>query len=966
MITLISHKSDKHCVLILCSRIAVKEQLFKKLAGGFYQDLGLDGEKLDKPPFKTLTFPLKPGIYCDTFQKLQRLNEKELNQLQDSIDLIIIDEGHSEPSPKWSERVRSIPCHKIIVTATPYRNDLFQFDVSSELAYIYTFSEALEDNVLMAPSFQTIEKKTLKLEVAEFLRRNSDTKCLVKCSCIEDIEEYFKLLSKEFDVLAIHEQFAKGSNYNPDGARKHVTSAVNSDEILKYQIIIHQRKLDEGVDIPSAKLLVLTYTVASGRELVQTVGRVVRRYDASPVILELDSNANHSMWDNYRRFDMSLKGEHNQRMFLASLDTNKLLENYLHSFPAVAYVGNSFKSKFSFEDIDLAKSLNIPQASICFIYKAGGFDCNLLLDKLYWVAEGNGELSRIVRNECGFSGLISVAFKNSKLLKDSLFFEPSLEVILFMDLGDCIALYDSRSRDFSYSKDYKLGASIEVEKLLNLTGCSDKSVTREALSSSVGTSYYRPESLYLKGKNLERVNISQLNSQYALSMLKISNLKKKGAEYKNESSFYLGINSGRVSDQKNKNFSLAELRVWVNEINKHFNKSLQIKSELINSYSLPVKEQPNDPPVSLMLDFDRQYEVDHGGRVTIVEAGYFYITISDFQSKFPWSHYNLEYKDKEKRFEFCCNEPEIEALDVCPDSLSLNHFADILNERPLKILYPNGLSYLNKRFYRCLLPTERGIKVENTRHARSLYGIKELSNPYLSEKDEKNTVNGMFGRNSIFAILDQLKDRDGPFHKYITGVDLVFCADLGTEPCDFIISSPERLIFAHVKCIKSTAKEKPRPRSAAGNIAEVGGQAIKNLEFLVSTTEDMIYGNRTELTKKWCIPKSCSETVERIRLLNGKTNQANFSCQSDRVDAVGETLSVISERRRNYAVRKEVWIVVGNGFSKKHFIKELKKGQRAQSESLQSYQFIDSWLSSLSVFDCDLKIFCSGEDETNK
>ncbi|MDG4870436.1 helicase-related protein, partial [Guyparkeria sp. 1SP6A2] len=60
-----------------------------------------------------------------------------------------------------------------------------------------------------------------------------------------------------------------------------------------YQVIIHQRKLDEGVDIPEAKLLVLAYAVNSGRELVQTIGRVVRLYgDIEPKILEIENDAN--------------------------------------------------------------------------------------------------------------------------------------------------------------------------------------------------------------------------------------------------------------------------------------------------------------------------------------------------------------------------------------------------------------------------------------------------------------------------------------------------------------------------------------------------------------------------------------------------------------------------------------------------------------------------------------------------
>lgn len=66
-------------------------------------------------------------------------------------------------------------------------------------------------------------------------------------------------------------------------------------------MIIHQHKLDEGVDIPEAKLLILTYELGSGRELVQAVGRIVRRYGATqPLVIDLSRGANEGMWDGYQ------------------------------------------------------------------------------------------------------------------------------------------------------------------------------------------------------------------------------------------------------------------------------------------------------------------------------------------------------------------------------------------------------------------------------------------------------------------------------------------------------------------------------------------------------------------------------------------------------------------------------------------------------------------------------------------
>jgi len=235
-----------------------------------------------------------------------------------------------------------------------------------------------------------------------------------------------------------------------------------------------------------------------------------------------------------------------------------------------------------------------------------------------------------------------------------------------------------------------------------------------------------------------------------------------------------------------------------------------------------------------------------------------------------------------------------------------------------------------------------------------IFGMDELNNSSLSEKDEGNTSPAGFGINSIFSVIDKLKNGAGPFHKYISDVDLLFCTDLGTEPCDFIISSPTKLVFAHVKCVKSNAETQPRPRSAAGNIAEVGGQAIKNLEHLAADSIVTNFGNKTELMSEWKIPAASNISVERTRLLDGNLKNGRYASKRAREKGVRDALDVIASRRRNYSVKKEVWIIIGNGFSKRHFIDQLNKGQSAQLESLQSYQLIDSWLSIASAFDFEL------------
>ena len=187
----------------------------------------------------------------------------------------------------------------------------------------------------------------------------------------------------------------------------------------------------------------------------------------------------------------------------------------------------------------------------------------------------------------------------------------------------------------------------------------------------------------------------------------------------------------------------------------------------------------------------------------------------------------------------------------------------------------------------------------------------------------------------------------GHFYQYIPNVDLVLCTDMGTEPADFILSSKEKVVFVHVKCGKSSK----RPESPAGALCEVGGQALKNLHFLLQTSPSR-YGNITNIRGHWPSPlgNRNGDKLSRIRLFN-----KIFDINHD-LDGV---ISKIDERRIDPLVSKEIWIVVGNAFSHSHFNSQFDNPSMAVPETIQAYQLLDTWFSQASAHDVDLKIFTS-------
>ena len=100
--------------------------------------------------------------------------------------------------------IRELNAKKVIITATPYRNDLFSFDIDVDHSYIYSYKKATEDNVIVQPTFETVHRHQL-LEKVESLRLTQpDSICIVKCKDFADIESYFSMFSSSYRTIAIH------------------------------------------------------------------------------------------------------------------------------------------------------------------------------------------------------------------------------------------------------------------------------------------------------------------------------------------------------------------------------------------------------------------------------------------------------------------------------------------------------------------------------------------------------------------------------------------------------------------------------------------------------------------------------------------------------------------------------------------------------------------------------------------
>jgi superfamily II DNA or RNA helicase len=86
-------------------------------------------------------------VYVSTISALEMAQsswKQSYDKLQARITLVIVDEGHREPAPKWAEAVRNLKRPTVLLTATPYHNDYLRFfNVNHDHIYAYSHDNAL-------------------------------------------------------------------------------------------------------------------------------------------------------------------------------------------------------------------------------------------------------------------------------------------------------------------------------------------------------------------------------------------------------------------------------------------------------------------------------------------------------------------------------------------------------------------------------------------------------------------------------------------------------------------------------------------------------------------------------------------------------------------------------------------------------------------------------------------------------
>jgi hypothetical protein len=259
-------------------------------------------------------------------------------------------------------------------------------------------------------------------------------------------------------------------------------------------------------------------------------------------------------------------------------------------------------------------------------------------------------------------------------------------------------------------------------------------------------------------------------------------------------------------------------------------------------------------------------------------------------------------------------------------------FTNYLNEsQNFRILLGNSSVYTQGRFFTPnLLPWKGGGNRLNIQTiVTGCAGLEGI-------KSEKGDLSG-WTRDSVFGAI---YDKSQVFAAANWTPEILVCNDAAhPEIADFfgLCETAKRIVMIHGK------KANEGSTMAAKAFYEVCGQAVRYLGFF-NPTDHQTKLTKEKISGQWCPSKL--EYKKLPRLVWAKGGRTPSSIAKKFIAAVEDP-----------TFSREVWLVMGNGLSKKAFAQAVAKTQPKPHEREMSYLFQSTWCAVATV-GASLKVFC--------
>ena len=872
LIACLTRQSNQGSSLVLTPWAHLRNQMLDDLAKGFWQKIKVTPQKRDVVEMfpstaKQVLKATDPQVIVATFATLNELRIDHADvykELAAAISLVVVDEGHYEPAVQWGRSVKGLKTKTVLLTATPYRNDLklFRITDTTKSTHHFTHKESVKEGIIRElrceelvsatdiPSLSTTFAKNWNASKKKKSLPSQAPRAIVCCSGHEDIETAVAQLRKAgLKAIGIHEQFDGSKDTNllrdvPKEPRK-----------KDAEIWVHQHKLTEGLDDHRFCCVALFTRIRNDRKLIQQIGRVLRKDSSdrksAALLLAPSEYSAEAEWNAYLEFETDLE-------LLEPKHFRKVVDTLLGAQPKVEYFVGRFRKRFEPSDLSAKPQVIIPPSVLVRIVgKSFSLDeyiedCTDTLNTQDAVILGP-DINAPCRKTASYALWVYASVRNSRFLQSTSLYEITLETHCVVVADGFVFMTDSRGNfPDEYLEEHT--ASLSADQLGRFL---DKKFrpTNVSVDSSI------PYDTVLRGADLRGHNL--LNVAASLTD-RVQICRSAKGSSKDSGRRYVGMNNGRlrqeVSEEDRRTFELKTFVGWAQDVAKILNSKVA-GSALFDRY-MPTCSPPAKPvPRTLSLDLLR-----HDLNLTLADGTECSLKSSSSEveesAKDGWNIFTcsfdlegakhagksvklrIEYQTTKRRFWFNKHEGTSVRVSIEDDGkASSKTLAEFLNQKQDIVLIGldgGEIVYQGRNFY----------KVDYTYAEQVLLNLIERppgSPLCASEKGSKDDIAKLkkskattFQAGSLFrAIADQQVGL--PF-----GDDLLICDDLGTECADFVAAN-----FADKQLALVHAKAGDGKEISAAAFHDVVAQAMKNLVYLTRNADVPDGVNAWNRSDKW-------------------------------------------------------------------------------------------------------------------
>jgi len=372
-----------------------------------------------------------------------------------AISLVVVDEGHYEPAVEWKKSVTGLKTKTVLLTATPYRNDLKLFRIidSKKHTKHFTHKEAVKEEIIRPlrcenlvsdtdiPSLSKSFAKAWKDANKKDLLPSNSPRAIVCCAGHGDIETAVaELRNAGLKAIGIHEQFNSSKDKN---LLKDVPSDPRKTDA---EIWVHQHKLTEGLDDHRFSCVALFTRIGNDRKLIQQIGRVLRKdssdRNAAALLLAPSDFSAEAEWDAYLEFETEVE-------LLEPKHFQTVVETLLNAQPKVEYFEGRFRKRFQPSALTAKPQVIIPPSVLVrtagkdFLLKDYIEDCTDTLNTEDAVILGS-DINAPCQKSGNYALWVYASVRNSRLLQSTSLYEVTLETHCVVVAEGFVFMTDSR------------------------------------------------------------------------------------------------------------------------------------------------------------------------------------------------------------------------------------------------------------------------------------------------------------------------------------------------------------------------------------------------------------------------------------------------------------------------------------------------------------------------------------------